>query len=42
MVQITVTTLPSIQAARDSVQGCVYEVGLQIRIERAWLDKLQG
>jgi len=42
MVQITATTLPFIQAARDSVKGYVYESGLKIRLERTWLDKPQG
>jgi hypothetical protein len=30
------------QAARDSVQGYVYERGLKIGFERTWLDKPQG
>jgi hypothetical protein len=34
MVPITATTLPFIQAARDSVKGYVYERGLKIRFER--------
>jgi ABC-type transport system substrate-binding protein len=42
MVQITATTLPFIQAARDYVKGYVYERGLKIRFERTWLDKPRG
>jgi len=39
MVQITATTLPFIQAARDAVKGYTYERGLKIRFEGTWLDK---
>ena len=41
MVQMSVTTLPFIQAVRDYVQGYVYERGLKIRFETTWLDKPQ-
>jgi hypothetical protein len=39
MVQITATTLPLIQAARNSAQGYVYKRGLKIPYERMWLGK---
>ncbi len=42
MVRITATTLPFIQAARDSVKGYVYERGFKIRFEQTWLDKPPG
>jgi ABC-type oligopeptide transport system substrate-binding subunit len=41
MVQMSVTTLPFIQAARDYVKGYVYERGLKIRFATTWLDKQQ-
>jgi peptide/nickel transport system substrate-binding protein len=37
MVQMSVTTLPFIQAVRDYVQGYVFERGLKIRFETTWL-----
>jgi ABC-type transport system substrate-binding protein len=42
MIHISATTLPFIQAARDSVKGYVYERGFKIRFEQTWLDKPQG
>jgi len=39
MVQMSVTTLPFIQAARDYVKGYVFERGLKIRFATTWLDK---
>ena len=39
MVQMSVTTLPFIQAVRDYVKGYVFERGLKIRFETTWLDK---
>lgn len=41
MVQMSVTTLPFIQATRDYVKGYVFERGLKIRFETTWLDKPQ-
>jgi peptide/nickel transport system substrate-binding protein len=41
MVQMSVTTLPFIQATRDYVKGHVFERGLKIRFETTWLDKPQ-
>ncbi|MGH8060072.1 MAG: ABC transporter substrate-binding protein, partial [Candidatus Entotheonellia bacterium] len=42
MIQISATTLPFMQAARDYVKGFVYERGFKIRFEGTWLDKPQG
>jgi hypothetical protein len=42
MARVSATTLPFIQAARDSVKVYVFEGGLKIRFERTWLDKPQG
>jgi peptide/nickel transport system substrate-binding protein len=39
MVQMSVTTLPFIQAARDYVQGYTYERGLKIRFATTWMSK---
>jgi ABC-type transport system substrate-binding protein len=39
MVQMSATTLPFIQAARDQVKGYVFERGFKIRFETTWLDK---
>jgi ABC-type transport system substrate-binding protein len=39
MVQVMASTLPFIQAARDHVQGYVYERALKLRFEQTWLDK---
>jgi hypothetical protein len=39
MVQVTATTLPFIQAARDYVKGYEYERALKIRFEGTWLDR---
>src|SRR5918992_3644882 len=39
MVQMSATTLPFIQAARDYVKGYVFERGFKIRFETTWLDK---
>jgi hypothetical protein len=42
MARVSATTLPFIQAARDSVKGYVFERGFKIRFERTWLDKPPG
>jgi ABC-type transport system substrate-binding protein len=42
MIQMSATTLPFIQAARDYVKGYVYERGIKIRFETTWLDKSPG
>jgi ABC-type transport system substrate-binding protein len=39
MVQMSATTLPFIQAARDYVKGFVFERGFKIRFETTWIDK---
>jgi peptide/nickel transport system substrate-binding protein len=39
MVQMSATTLPFVQAARDSVKGFVFERGFKIRFESTWLEK---
>jgi peptide/nickel transport system substrate-binding protein len=39
MARVSATTLPFIQAARDSVKGYVFERGFKIRFEQTWLDK---
>jgi peptide/nickel transport system substrate-binding protein len=39
MVQMSATTLPFIQAARDHVKGYVFERGFKIRFETTWLEK---
>jgi ABC-type oligopeptide transport system substrate-binding subunit len=39
MVQMSATTLPFIQAARDYVKGYAFERGFKIRFETTWLDK---
>jgi peptide/nickel transport system substrate-binding protein len=39
MVQMSATTLPFIQAARDHVKGYVFERGFKIRFETTWLNK---
>jgi peptide/nickel transport system substrate-binding protein len=39
MIQISATTLPFIQAARDYVKGYVYERGFKIRFATTWLDR---
>jgi len=39
MVQMSATTLPFIQAARDYVKGYTFERGFKIRFETTWLDK---
>jgi ABC-type oligopeptide transport system substrate-binding subunit len=41
MIQISATTLPFIQAARDYVQGYVFERGFKLRFATTWLDKPQ-
>ena len=38
MVQMSATTLPFMQAARDQVKGYVFERGFKIRFETTWLD----
>jgi ABC-type transport system substrate-binding protein len=42
MVQMSATTLPFIQAARDYVKGYVFLRGFKIRFETTWLDKSNG
>lgn len=39
MIYMSATSLPSLQAARDDVQGYVYERGFKVRFEATWLDK---
>jgi len=41
MIAISATTLPFIQAARDYVQGYVFERGFKLRFATTWLDKPQ-
>jgi hypothetical protein len=41
MVQMMATTLPLIQAARDHVQGYVFERGYKLRFATTCLDKPQ-
>jgi peptide/nickel transport system substrate-binding protein len=41
MIQISATTLPFIQAARDYVKGYVFERGFKLRFATTWLDKPQ-
>jgi ABC-type transport system substrate-binding protein len=40
MVQMSATTLPFVQAARDYVKGYVFERGYKPRFTTTWLDKL--
>jgi ABC-type oligopeptide transport system substrate-binding subunit len=42
MVQMSATTLPFIQAARDHVKGYVFLRGFKIPFEAVWLEKPQG
>jgi ABC-type transport system substrate-binding protein len=42
MVQMSATTLPFVQAARDYVKGYVFERGYKLRFTTTWLDKPQG
>ena len=42
MVQMSATTLPFIQAARDNVKGYVFLRGFKIPFEAVWLEKPQG
>jgi ABC-type transport system substrate-binding protein len=39
MVQMSATTLPFVQAARDHVRGYPFMRGFKIRFETTWLDK---
>jgi peptide/nickel transport system substrate-binding protein len=39
MIYMSATSLPSVQAARDYVQGYVYERGFKVRFETTWLNK---
>jgi ABC-type transport system substrate-binding protein len=39
MIYMSATSLPSLQAERDYVQGYVYERGFKVRFEGAWLKK---
>jgi ABC-type oligopeptide transport system substrate-binding subunit len=39
MIYMSATSLPSLQAARDYVQGYVYERGFKVRFESIWLKK---
>jgi peptide/nickel transport system substrate-binding protein len=41
MVQMSATTLPFIQEARDHVKGYMFERGYKFRFETTWLDKQQ-
>jgi peptide/nickel transport system substrate-binding protein len=39
MIYMSATSLPSLQAARDYVNGYVYERGFKVRFETTWLNK---
>jgi glutathione transport system substrate-binding protein len=39
MIYMSATSLPSLQAQRDYVQGYVYERGFKVRFETTWLNK---
>ena len=39
MIYMSATSLPSLQASRDYVQGYVYERGFKVRFEKTWLNK---
>jgi len=39
MIYMSATSLPSLQAARDDVNGYVYERGFKVRFESTWLQK---
>ncbi|MGH8060319.1 MAG: ABC transporter substrate-binding protein [Candidatus Entotheonellia bacterium] len=39
MIYMSATSLPSLQAARDYVNGYVYERGFKVRFETTWLHK---
>ncbi|MBI3325671.1 MAG: hypothetical protein HYZ81_03070 [Nitrospinae bacterium] len=39
MIYMSATSLPSLQAAREYVQGYVYERGFKVRFETTWLNK---
>jgi peptide/nickel transport system substrate-binding protein len=39
MIYMSATSLPSLQASRDYVQGYVYERGFKVRFETTWLNK---
>jgi hypothetical protein len=39
MIQISATTLPFIQAARDHVKGNMFERGYKFPFETTWFDK---
>jgi len=39
MIYMSATNLPSLQAARDDVNGYVYERGFKVRFESTWLQK---
>jgi ABC-type transport system substrate-binding protein len=39
MIYMSAASLPSLQAARDYVQGYVYERGFKVRFETTWLSK---
>ena len=39
MIYMSATSLPSLQAARDYVQGYIYERGFKVRFETTWLNK---
>jgi ABC-type transport system substrate-binding protein len=39
MIYMSATSLPSLQAARDYVQGYVYERGFKVRFATTWLNK---
>ena len=41
MIQMSATTLPCIQATRDSVKGYGYEHGFMLHFATTWLDKPQ-
>ena len=39
MIYLSATSLPTIEAARDSVKGYEFLHGFKKRFERAWLDQ---
>jgi ABC-type oligopeptide transport system substrate-binding subunit len=39
MIYMSASSLPSLQAARDYVQGYVYERGFKVRFETTWMNK---
>jgi ABC-type oligopeptide transport system substrate-binding subunit len=42
MIYMSVASLPSVEATRESVEGYVFLRGFKKRFETAWLEKPQG